>query len=141
MPNELYSIDQAAAYLGVSESTVRRRLKAGKLQGEKVKGEYGEQWFIYVQSLQSCKSYEQGQALPTLKELEGVQKGLIVAACKVMGEELATAKEEMLTRVSAELGQLSEQLDQLQEENKQLYQELKALRKEKTPFWIRWFRS
>jgi len=96
MPNELYSIDQAAAYLGVSESTVRRRLKAGKLQGEKVKGEYGEQWFIYVQSLQSCKSYEQGQALPTLKELEGMQKSLILATHR-------TIKEELLAEVSAEL--------------------------------------
>ena len=43
---EKYTIKQAADILNVSKSTVRRRIKSGKLNANKEKSVYGEQYFI-----------------------------------------------------------------------------------------------
>lgn len=140
---EWLSIKQACEYLGMSESTVRRRIKEGKLQAQKVSNENGQQWFISSQSLQACKGYEQGQTLPTTKDIEAIQKGLLLTTHKAITEEIATVKEELQANqvdLLNEFGQLADQVTQLQEVNKQLLIEVKALREEKKkPLWVRLF--
>ena len=140
---EWLSIKQACEYLGMSESTVRRRIKEGKLQAQKVSNENGQQWFISSQSLQACKGYEQGQTLPTTKDIEAIQKGLLLTTHKAITEEIANAKEKLQANqmdLLNEVGQLADQVTQLQEANKQLLIEVKALREEKKkPLWVRLF--
>lgn len=140
---EWLSIKQACEYLGMSESTVRRRIKEGKLQAQKVSNENGQQWFISSQSLQACKGYEQGQTLPTTKDIEAIQKGLLLTTHKAITEEIATVKEELQANqvdLLNEFGQLADQVTQLQEVNKQLLIEVKTLREEKKkPLWVRLF--
>lgn len=140
---EWLSIKQACEYLGMSESTVRRRIKGGKLQAQKVSNENGQQWFISSQSLQACKGYEQGQTLPTTKDIEAIQKGLLLTTHKAITEEIANAKEKLQANqmdLLNEVGQLADQVTQLQEANKQLLIEVKALREEKKkPLWVRLF--
>lgn len=46
-----YSIKEAAEILEVSTSTVRRRIKSGKLAAEKKKTSYGQQYFIPAKEL------------------------------------------------------------------------------------------
>lgn len=127
----------------MSESTVRRRIKEGKLQAQKVSNENGQQWFISSQSLQACKGYEQGQTLPTTKDIEAIQKGLLLTTHKAITEEIATVKEELQANqvdLLNEFGQLADQVTQLQEVNKQLLIEVKTLREEKKkPLWVRLF--
>ncbi len=140
---EWLSIKQACEYLGMSESTVRRRIKEGKLQAQKVSNENGQQWFISSQSLQACKGYEQGQTLPTTKDIEAIQKGLLLTTHKAITEEIANAKEKLQANqmdLLNEVGQLADQVTQLQEANKQLLIEVKTLREEKKkPLWVRLF--
>lgn len=127
----------------MSESTVRRRIKEGKLQAQKVSNENGQQWFISSQSLQACKGYEQGQTLPTTKDIEAIQKGLLLTTHKAITEEIANAKEKLQANqmdLLNEVGQLADQVTQLQEANKQLLIEVKTLREEKKkPLWVRLF--
>jgi len=42
------TIAQAADTLGVAQSTIRKRLKSGDLQGQKVKGAGGFRWEVFV---------------------------------------------------------------------------------------------
>jgi predicted DNA binding protein len=42
------SISQAIHTLGLSESTIRKRLRSGDLQGQKVKGAGGFRWEVFV---------------------------------------------------------------------------------------------
>ena len=42
------SIPQAAHTLGLSQSTIRKRLRSGDLQGQKVKGAGGFRWEVFV---------------------------------------------------------------------------------------------
>ena len=42
------SISQAIHTLGLSESTIRKRLRSGGLQGQKVKGAGGFRWEVFV---------------------------------------------------------------------------------------------
>lgn len=45
---EGYTLKEAAEVLGVSEMTVRRRVKRGELKAKKVVGKYGEEYRIEV---------------------------------------------------------------------------------------------
>jgi len=138
MVKEWYSIKEACKYLGISESTMRRRIKEGKVIAEKVSNENGQQWFILGQSLQGYRANEQGQTLPSLKDIEVIQKGLLLTTHRAIKDELDANKEELLAAFSVEFGQLSEQLGQLLKENEQLKEEVKALQ-EKKSFWQRFF--
>ena len=42
------SISQAADTLGVAQSTIRKRLRSGDLEGQKVKGAGGFRWEVFV---------------------------------------------------------------------------------------------
>jgi len=42
------TISQAADTLGVAQSTIRKRLRSGDLQGQKVKGAGGFRWEVFV---------------------------------------------------------------------------------------------
>ena len=42
------TISQAADTLGVAQSTIRKRLRSGGLQGQKVKGAGGFRWEVFV---------------------------------------------------------------------------------------------
>lgn len=48
MPTQRLTIKDAAAHLGVSENTIRRRLKSGKLQGEQEQTDQGYRWLILI---------------------------------------------------------------------------------------------
>ena len=48
------NIDQAAQLLGVSKDTVRRRIKSGEYQAEKVAGTYGIEWRLPEEQFQQA---------------------------------------------------------------------------------------
>ena len=50
------TIAQAADTLGVAQSTIRKRLRSGDLQGQKVKGAGGFRWEVFVADDPTVKS-------------------------------------------------------------------------------------
>ena len=50
------SIPEAAHTLELSESTIRKRLRSGELQGQKVKGAGGFRWEVFVADDPTVKS-------------------------------------------------------------------------------------
>ncbi|HYU58908.1 MAG TPA: helix-turn-helix domain-containing protein [Actinomycetota bacterium] len=44
------TIEQAAAALGVSLMTVRRRVREGALPAERVRGKFGPEWRVYLEA-------------------------------------------------------------------------------------------
>jgi excisionase family DNA binding protein len=50
---ELLSVPDAAKRLGISEETVRRHVRSGKLRAEKL----GHQWFIHVDDLRAFSEH------------------------------------------------------------------------------------
>jgi len=49
------TISQAADTLGVAQSTIRKRLRSGGLQGQKVKGAGGFRWEVFVANSPTVK--------------------------------------------------------------------------------------
>jgi excisionase family DNA binding protein len=54
MDDQGCTIRETAELLGVSEATVRRRIKAGELSAEKRPGPFGDQWFIAEKALEEA---------------------------------------------------------------------------------------
>lgn len=52
---EYLTIGQVAEQLGISEITVRRRIKKGKIKAELLQGEFGEQYFVTPAELELHK--------------------------------------------------------------------------------------
>ena len=50
------TIAQAADTLGIAQSTIRKRLRSGDLQGQKVKGAGGFRWEVFVADDPTVKS-------------------------------------------------------------------------------------
>ena len=53
------TIAQAADTLGVAQSTIRKRLRSGDLQGQKVKGAGGFRWEVFVADNPTVKGVTQ----------------------------------------------------------------------------------
>ncbi len=116
------TVSQAAAALGVSERTVRRRCENGKLKAERVSGESGATWSIPLASL--------GIAASAIQTAEAA----VEAAASHENTELAhqpqlARLERDVAQIKAYLaGQMSARIEQLEEENARLRAELAAQR-------------
>ena len=53
------TIAQAADTLGVAQSTIRKRLRSGDLQGQKVKGAGGFRWEVFIDDDPTVKGVTQ----------------------------------------------------------------------------------
>lgn len=123
------TVSQAAAALGVSERTIRRRCASGKLAGELVSTETGATWLIPIQSL-------------------GIQPSLIPAADAAVEAAASVAiierpDQEQLARLESEIaqikaflaGQMSARIADLEAENNALRAELAAQRPQPGRSW------
>ena len=64
-----FTVDEAAALLGVSVKTVRRRLNNGKLDGYKISGINGPEWRVKTSAVDNVP----GQPVPTVQAMGIVQ--------------------------------------------------------------------
>lgn len=97
------TIKEAARRLGISERTVRRRIKDGSLPAELKQGDYGQQYFIPADVIETAqvitdvvevKRVHDGQALSmaivrAMEERDKALEGELIA----MREELAATRE------------------------------------------------
>jgi excisionase family DNA binding protein len=112
------SIDQVAQLLGVSKDTIRRRIKSGEYQAEKVVGAYGEEWRL--PEFQFNKAIEIKEAVPmagevtvpmarqvTVAELEQAMQRLMQNAAN---KAMSRAMQEQTTKIKEELQETKAEL-------------------------------
>lgn len=129
---EWVPFSEAAKQLGLSETTLRRRIKDGSIRAEKRQGPYGQQWFVDPTAIQTAqdihdvvrvdRSYDLTALASVVSEYlarrdtEVVQRlntlSTAVEALAVNMEELASQKSEAL---QAELEAVKVELAQLKQ--------------------------
>ncbi len=79
------TVAQAAKSLGVSTRTIRRHIKAGKIQAQLVAGPFGEEYRIYelppellAKTTAEARGHDPGQVMDIVRELQ--EKNLALAA-------------------------------------------------------------
>ncbi len=123
------TVSQAAAALGVSERTIRRRCQSGKLQADLVSSESGATWLIPIDSLGL-----QPSLLPPA-EAAGEAAAIHAATPHPEAQQLARMESE-ISQIKAYLaGQMSARIADLEEENERLRAELSAQRPQPGRSW------
>lgn len=77
LSNPSLSIHEAAQHLGVSDKTLRRWIKAGKLPAFQATGPYGPTWRIPLSALQTAQQVI--DVVPVNRPVDAQTLGLIVA--------------------------------------------------------------
>lgn len=120
------TIPEAAERLGVSDATVRRRIKDGSLKAAKMPGPFGEQFFIDPQEINVA--IEMVNVVPVKHEF-GVQE-LEQLITQVVSHAMAKPLEEINTNIVAAIeGALSEQNNALKKEIATLHESIKSIEK------------
>jgi len=121
------NIAQAAAKLGVSTRTVRRYVKAGKIQAELVSGHFGEEYRILEIPPDLCPTEHEGEA-PSPGQTPGQGSGQdLVQAVDIIRE-----LQEKNLALAAQLGVATERIRNLESR-------IKLLAAPKQHWWRRLF--
>jgi len=129
------TLPEASRLLGVSESTVRRMIKAGKLEADRVERSQGHLWLI---KLPSPSASAAGHP-PTVATVEGANppgpEALAAWSAAVLAPLVARmGEQEGVIRDQAEqLGRLGERLDHVTTELGRARAEIQALRAPTAP--------
>jgi excisionase family DNA binding protein len=126
---EYLTIGQVAEQLGISEITVRRRIKKGKIKAEMLQGEFGEQYFITQDELEKHK------VATTSIEVIELEKAITPTRLQ---EFLDNALKSKITPLEAKINQLEDTNIQLIQEIQEL-KEILIQKEEPKSFWKRFF--
>lgn len=102
---ETLSLVQVAQRFGVSDKTIRRWIKAGKLEATQVTGPYGPEYRIPIQAVQTAQHVM--DVVPVERGMDPRTLGMVIAQAVREGIAQET---QVLT---AELAQLRQQVDTL----------------------------
>lgn len=121
------NISQAASTLGVSARTIRRYIKAGKIQAELVSGHFGEEYRILELPPELFQAKSEGKALP-LDKTPGQPPDQGIGQAMDIIREL----QEKNLALAAQLGVATERARNLENQ-------VKLLTAAKIPWWKRLF--
>ncbi|AKG54333.1 excisionase family DNA binding protein [Dehalogenimonas sp. WBC-2] len=130
MSSQNYTINQAAEKLGVSTRTIRRYIKAGKIQAFLVNGPFGEEYRIEelpddLRKLDGLDNHSQ-TALDNHDPLSAASGDMMAIFRELQEKNLALA---------AQLGAATERVRQMEGQLKLLTDG----RPPKTPWWQKWY--
>lgn len=128
---EAWTVDEAAAHLGISSKTVLRRLQKGTLSGHKVPGQFGMEWRVAKDRTPLITPPAQDRT--TQDSVELIQ---LRTKVEVMASELNNLREQ-LQGASYRNGYLSAQIEGRNAEIKLLMDSQKK-KSAWTRFWV-WF--
>lgn len=128
---DVWTVDEAAAHLGISSKTVLRRLQKGTLIGHKVPGQFGMEWRVAKDRTPQITPAAQDKTPQDSAELIQLRTKV-----EVMTSELNTLREQ-LQGASYRNGYLSAQLEGRNAEIKLLMDSQKKT-SAWTRFWL-WF--
>lgn len=126
---EYLTIGQVAEQLGISEITVRRRIKKGKIKAEMLQGEFGEQYFITQDELEKHKI-----ATTSIEVIE-LEKAITPTRLQ---EFLDNALKSKITPLETKINQMEDTNTQLIQEIQEL-KEILLKKEEPKSFWKRFF--
>ncbi len=134
MSSQGLTIAEAAEALGLSERTIRRQIKSGKIKAELVLGRYGAEYRISGLG-------ERAVARP------GVDKAPASALDKTLDKTPASALDkaidkalDMVKALQQEKAELYAQVAYWQAQFQHLEEQVKLLTEAKRPWWRRWLR-
>ena len=116
MSTQGMNISQAAEKLGVSVRTVRRYIKAGKIEAELVMGQFGEEYRIpkIPPELLPVKAAEKGKKTPAATPEQSHSQSLVQAV------DIIRELQEKNLALAAQLGAASERVRNLERQVKLL---------------------
>lgn len=110
------TVREAAEQLGISEKTVRRRIKNGSLPAELKQGDYGQQYFIRADAIETAQAITDVVEVKRVHDVQALSMAVVQALDernKTLESELATIREELAATREA-LQKLQETLTQQQ---------------------------
>jgi excisionase family DNA binding protein len=110
------TVREAAEQLGISEKTVRRRIKNGSLPAELKQGDYGQQYFIPADAIETAQAITDVVEVKRVYDVQALSMAVVQALDernKTLESELATIREELAATREA-LQKLQETLTQQQ---------------------------
>lgn len=135
MTKQHWTIKEAAEALGLSEKTVRRRIKDGTLKADQTPGKYGVEYRITdledVLPLDKSLDMDKGQDMDT-----GLEKAVDTTLVKAL--DIIKALQEKNERLAAQVGFLQAQVLELDNKVRLLTEH-----KRRRPWWQRvlWWRT
>ena len=144
MPEE-YSIKKAAELLDVSNSTVRRRIKEGKIEAEKRETTYGEKYFIPADQFEDMATIENEvievkeiESKVSIKEFKNDLLKSLEGMINEEKEEIIESVNEVGTTLEKQQEIIEEQQETLKEFQEELQKKEERLKEiEKQSFWER----
>ena len=118
MSGQVLTVTEAAEALGLSERTIRRHIKNGKIKADLVPGHYGMEYRISELNL-------------TVPATAGVDKALPSALDKAL---------DMVKALQQEKAELYAQVAYFQAQCRHLEEQVKLLMEARRPWWRRWLR-
>lgn len=102
---------EAANKLGVSESTIRRWIKSGRLQANKVNGPYGEQYDIDDEAIEAAKKFNK---VPVIVRNDGIlpQEVLMKVIQQSVNEVVVSTLNKVEQSIYFELEDLKRELEE-----------------------------
>ena len=128
-----YTIKEVAEILEVSKSTVRRRIKSGKIKAHKEKSPYGEQYFIPADEIDQPtvenEILEFKQHNKVMKK-EEIVNALVEATESRFKEQIEKATSDIINKIESQ----EQSINELKQTNKKLVEtveEIKKMQREK----------
>lgn len=120
---KLLTIPEAAERLGVSDATVRRRIKDKSLKATKMPGPFGEQYYIAPEEISTA--IEMVNVVPVRHEF-GVQE-LEQLITQVVSQAVSQALSKPLEDIAINIAGIGSAIGEMKEENGVLKQELASM--------------
>jgi len=134
MSSQGLTIAEAAEALGLSQRTIRRHIKSGKIRAELMPGQYGDEYRI--------NGLEETTAAEPVVD-KALDKTPASAMDKALDKTPASAMDKALDMVKAlqqEKAELYAQVAYWQARSQHLEEQVKLLVEAKRPWWQRWLR-
>lgn len=127
------TIKEAAERLGVSDRTVRRRIKDGSLPAKLKMGQYGQQYFIPVNAIDTAQTITDVVEVKRVHDAQALSLA-IVQALEEQNKAFTDELEAMKKEVAASRQEITALREELKQRDEKLLELVKA---EKQPWWKR----
>ena len=127
--NSLMTLDEAAQSLGVTKTTIRRRIKRGELHAIKKIGPYGEQYFVPRNEISTVQ--EVTDVVPVTRQVNLLTLGDVIEQAIVSANEpLKTELVERINKVSIEIASIKQlnERDSLKNEITELQNKVRSVK-------------